>query len=221
MNADERLREETITDVEPPRFSHRRAAVTTVAGLTVAGAVVGALWAWLAPPIHGVVALTKSGNKVKGYLGNEGDHFFVAAFLMVGMVSVLAFVAAVLVWKWRAHRGPVVAAALAIGSAAAAGAATGVGAILVHWRYGAIDIAGAPVSPEHRVQYVIEAPAVFFGQGPLQIATTILFPAAVAAFVYALMAVSTQRDDLGAWPPVDEPVIGPPVTTENALPSAQ
>jgi len=62
---------------------------------------------------------------------------------------------------------------------------------------------------------------VFFGQGPLQIATTILFPAAVAAFVYALMAVSTQRDDLGAWPPVAEPVMGPPVTTENALPSAQ
>jgi hypothetical protein len=221
MNADERLREETMNDVEPPRFSRRRAALITAAGLTLAGAAVGALWAWLAPPIHGVVALTKSGNRVKGYLGNEGDHFFVAAFLMVGMVSVLAFVAAVLVWKWRAHRGPLMVAALAVGSAAAAGAAAGVGAVLVHWRYGAIDIAGAPVSPEHRVQYVIEAPAVFFAQGPLQIATTILFPAAVAAFVYALMAVSTQRDDLGAWPPVEEPFLGPPVTTENALPSAQ
>jgi hypothetical protein len=210
-----------MNDVEPPRFSRRRAALTTAAGLTLAGAAVGALRAWLAPPIHGVVALTKSGNRVKGYLGNESDHFFVAAFLMVGMVSVLAFVAAVLVWKWRAHRGPVMAAALAVGSAAAAGAAAGVGAVLVHWRYGAIDIAGAPVSPEHRVQYVIEGPAVFFAQGQLQIATTILFPAAVAAFVYALMAVSTQRDDLGAWPPVEEPVLGPPVTTENALPSAQ
>jgi len=210
-----------MNDVEPPRFSRHRAAVTTVAGLTLAGAGVGALWAWLAPPIHGVVALTKSGNRVKGYLGNEGDNFFIAAFLVVGMVSVLAFVAAVLVWKWRAHRGPVMAAALAIGSAAAAGAAAGIGAVLVHWRYGVIDIAGAPVSPEHRVHYVIEAPAVFFAHGPLQIATTILFPAAVAAFVYALMALSTQRDDLGAWPPVEEQVFGPPVTTENALPSGQ
>jgi hypothetical protein len=209
-----------MNDVEPPRISRPRAALSTVAGLTVAGALVGALWAWLAPPIHGVVALTKSGNRVKGYLGNEGDHFFVAAFLVVGMVSALALVAAVLVWKWRAHRGPVMAAALAIGSAAAAGAAAGVGAVLVHWRYGVIDIAGAPVSPEHRVHYVVEAPAVFFGHGPLQIATTILFPAAVAAFVYALMAVSTQRDDLGAWPPVEEPVLGP-ATTESALPSAQ
>ncbi len=92
---------------------------------------------------------------------------------------------------------------------------------MAHWRYGAIDIAGAPVSPEHRVHYVVEAPAVFFGHSPLQIATTILLPAAVAALVYALMAVSTQRDDLGAWPPVEEPVIGPPVTAESALPSAQ
>jgi hypothetical protein len=210
-----------MNEVAPPRISRRRAAATTVAGLTVAGAGLGALWAWLAPPIHGVVALTKSGNRVKGYLGNEGDHFFIAAFLVVGMLSVLALVAAVLVWKWRAHRGPVMAAALAIGSAVAAGAMAGVGAVLVHWRYGAIDIAGAPVSPEHRVHYVIEAPAVFFGHGPLQIAVTILFPAAVAAFIYGLMAVSTQRDDLGAWPPVEEPTIGPPVTAESALPSAQ
>ena len=59
------------------------------------------------------------------------------------------------------------------------------------------------------MHYVIEAPAVFFGHSPLQIATTILFPAAIAALVYALMAVSTPRDDLGAWPPVERrPVSG-------------
>jgi hypothetical protein len=210
-----------MKDVEPPRISRRRAALTVIAGMSVAGVLAGALWAWLAPPIHGVVALTKSGNRIKAYLGNEGDHFFIGAFLVVGMVSVLAVVAAVLVWKWRAHRGPVMVAALSIGSAAAAGAAAGVGAVLAHWRYGAIDIAGAPVSPEHRVHYVTEAPAVFFGHGPLQIATTVLFPAAAAALVYALMAVSTQRDDLAAWPPEEEPVLGPPATAENALPSAQ
>ena len=70
------------------------------------------------------------------------------------MLCAIAVVAAVLVWQWRAHRGPVMVAALAIGSAAAAGAAAGVGAVLVHWRYGAIDVGGAPVSPEHRVHYV-------------------------------------------------------------------
>jgi hypothetical protein len=192
-----------------------------VAGLTVAGALTGALWAWLAPPIHSVVALTKSGERIKASLGNEADHFFVAAFLIVGMLGVLAVVAAVLLWQWRAHRGPVMVTALTSGLAAGAVAAAGVGAALVHWRYGAIDIAGAPVSPEHRVHYVIEAPAVFFGHSPLQIAASILLPAAAAALVYALMAVSTQRDDLGAWPPVEEPVIGPPITAESALPSAQ
>ena len=112
-------------------------------------------------------------------------------------------------------------AALAIGAGAAAGAAAGVGAVLVRLRYGAIDIAAAPVSPEHRVHYVVEAPPVFFGHSPLQIAATILFPAAIAALVYALMAVSTARDDLGAWPPVEEPVIGPPVTAESAQPPGQ
>jgi hypothetical protein len=221
MNADDRLREATMTNVEPPRFSPARALLTVVVGLAVAGALVGVLWAWLTPAVHGVVALTKSGERVKAYLGNEGDHFFVAAFLIVGVLSVLAVVAAVLVWQWRAHRGPAMVAALTIGAAAAAAAATGVGAALVLWRYGTIDIAGAPVSPEHRVHYVIEAPAVFFGHSPLQIAATILFPAAAAALVYALLAVSTERDDLGAWPPVEEPAIAPPVTVDDALPSGQ
>jgi hypothetical protein len=210
-----------MKDVEPPRFSTRPAVVITIAGLAAVCALVGALWAWLAPSIHGVVALTKSGERIKAYLGNESDHFFLAASLLVGMLGAVAVVAAVLVWKWRAHRGPAMVAALAIGTAAGAGVAAGVGAVLAHARYGAIDIAAAPVSPEHRVHYVIEAPPVFFGHSPLQIAATILLPAAVAALVYALMAVSTQRDDLGAWPPVEEPVIGPPATAESALPPAQ
>jgi hypothetical protein len=210
-----------MNEVAPPRISRRRAVVITVAGLTAVGALVGALWAWLAPPIHGVVALTKKGERVKAFLGNEADHFFVAAFLIVGMVGAVAVVAAMLLWQWRAHRGPAMVAAVAIGSAAAAGAAAGVGAVLARMRYGVIDIAGAPVSPEHRVHYVIEAPAVFFGHSALQIAASILLPAATAALVYALMAVSTQRDDLGGWPPVEVPVIGPPVTAESALPSAQ
>ena len=210
-----------MNEVAPPRVSRRRAAAITVAGLTVAGALVGALWAWLAPPIHGVVALTKSGERIKAYLGNEADHFFISAFLVVGMLGVVAVVAAVLLWQWRDHRGPVMVAALSIGAVAAAGAAAGVGAVLAHVRYGTIDMAGAPVSPEHRVHYVVEAPAVFFGHSPLQIAATVLLPAAAAALVYALMAVSTQRDDLGAWPPVEEPMIGPLTTAESALPSAQ
>jgi Protein of unknown function (DUF2567) len=211
-----------MNDIAPPRISRSRAALTVVVALTVVGAAIGALWAWLAPAIHGVVALTRDGSeRVYAHLGNDADHFFVAAFLLVGMLCVIAVVASVWVWQWRAHRGPVMVAALVIGAAAAAGAAAGVGAVLVHWRYGTIDVDGAPVSPDHRVHYVVEAPPVFFGHSPLQAAITILFPVAIAALVYSLIAVSTARDDLDAWPPVDQPILDPTVTAERALPSAQ
>lgn len=188
-----------------PRISRPRAAVLVVAGLAVAGALLGVVWSILAPPIHGVVALTRSGDRARAYLGAESDHFFTAAFMFTGLLTVLAVVAAVALWQWRAHRGPVLVTALVAGCVAAAGAAAGIGALLVHGRYGSIDVAGAPVTPENRVHYVVEAPPVFFGHTPLQIAASILFPAAVAALVYALIAVSTARDDLGAWPPVEPP----------------
>jgi Protein of unknown function (DUF2567) len=208
-----------MTDTDAPRVSHRRAAVVTVVLLVVAGAGVGALWSVLAPPIHAVVALTSSGERVRAYLGNEADHFFTAAAMLVGLLVVLAVVAAVWLWQWRAHRGPVLVAALAVGCAGAAGAATAVGAALAHLRYGSIDVAGAPISPQHRVHYVIEAPAVFFSTSPLQAATTIVFPAAIAALVYALIVVSTPRDDLGAWPPQDDDVAtGRTGTADGVLP---
>ena len=120
--------------------------------------------------------------------------------MLIGMLVPLAVISAVLVWQWRAHRGPVIATALWVGSVASAAAAAGVGAVLVHWRYGTVPFDTAPVTPQNRVYYFTEAPPVFFAHGPLQIATTLLFPAAVAALVYALMAVATPRDDLGAWP---------------------
>lgn len=210
-----------MNELAPPRISRGRAALTVVIGLALTGVVIGALWAWLAPAVHGVVALTKSGERVRAHLGTEADHFFVAAFLVVGMLCVMAVVAAVLAWQWRVHRGPLMVTALAIGSAVAAGVASGVGAVLVHWRYGTIDVDAAPVSPEHRVHYVIEAPQVFFGHSPLLIALTILFPAAIAALVYSLIAATVSRDDLGAWPPVDNELDRAILTAGNVLPSGQ
>ncbi len=159
-----------------PRISRIRAAVTVAAALAVAGVVVGAIWAWLAPPIHGAVALTRSGERAHVYLGSEADHFFTVAFLLLGLLMVVAVVSAVAVWQWRAHRGPILACALAVGCVASAAAASAVGAVLAHWRYGSIDIAGAPVTPEHRVHYVTEAPPVFFGHSPWQIAATLASP---------------------------------------------
>lgn len=192
---------------EEPRVSRARAGLTVVVGLALAGGVVGVLWAWLAPPIHGLVALTRSGERIRASLGSESDHWFTAAFLIIGMLAVLAVVAAVLLWQWRAHHGPAMVAALTVGGVAAGAAAVGVGALAAHWRYGSIDVAAVPVSEDHRVHYVVEAPAVFFGHSPLQIAASVFVPAGVAVLVYLLAAAATARDDLGAWPPVENPVL--------------
>lgn len=199
--------------------SRTRAALSVIFGLAALGVVVGALWAWLAPAVHGVVALTRSGERVHAYLGAESDHMFTAPFILFGFLLVLGAVSAIALWQWRVHRGPVLVCALAAGSVACAAVAAGVGALLVHMRYGSIDIAGAPVTPEHRVHYVVEAPPVVFGHSPWQIAATLLSGAAVAALVYALAAVATARDDLGAWPP--EEITRPlaPVITDGVVPS--
>ena len=186
----------------PPRpdRSRKSAAVAVVVGLTGCGAVLGAVWAAIAPSIHTVTALTKAGDRVDAFLGKESDNLFVAAAMLLGLLAMLAIVSAVLVWQWRAHRGPVFVTALWLGQVTAGAAAAGVGAVLVHWRYGTPDHQGVPLSPQNRVHYFTEAPPVFLGHGPLQIAVTLLLPAALAALVYALMAVATPRDDLGGWP---------------------
>jgi hypothetical protein len=142
---------------------------------------------------------------------------FTAAFVMVGFLSVVAVVSAALVWKWRSQRGPAMVSALTVGTILAAGAATGVGAVLAHWRHGTVDVTGAPVTPEHRVHYVVEAPGVFFGHTALQIATTIVVPAGVAALFYAIAALSSTRDDLGVGPtdPVPTAVVVPPAVPQS------
>ena len=190
-------------DFGAPRTSRRRAIAAIVAGLLPAGVLVGGLWAWLAPPIHGVVALTHDGERLHDYLGGESDHFFVAAFLMLGLLNVVAAVAAVLAWQWRPHRGPGMVAGLCTGVAIAAAAAIGVGVLLVHLRYGTVDFAGLPVSHDHPLHYFTEAPPVFFDRSGLQIACTLLLPAATAALVYAVPVAATGRDDLGGYPAVE------------------
>ncbi|HME77702.1 MAG TPA: DUF2567 domain-containing protein [Mycobacterium sp.] len=207
-----------MTEPEPgaPRISRRRAVFAIAAGLLIAGVLVGGLWAWIAPPIHGVVVLTHGGDRLHDYLGNESDHFFVAAFLMLGLLNVVAAVAAVLAWQWRAHRGPGMVTGLCAGVVIAAGAAVGVGALLVHLRYGTIDFATVPVSHDHPVHYFTEAPPVFFGRTALQIACTLLLPASTAALVYAVPVAATARDDLGGYPAVGAAYPQPAKTPTSA-----
>lgn len=192
----------TVTTTGAPGRSRAAAALSVVAGLGFCGALLGAVWAWIAPPIHTIIGLTKSGERVDAFLGKEADNQFVAVAIMVGLMAMLAIVSAVLVWQWRVHRGPVLVTALWIGQVVAAAAAAGVGVATAHWRYGTPD-RNVVLSPENRVAYFTEAPPVFPGHHPLQIAVALLLPAAVAALAYAFMAVATPRDDLGAWPAED------------------
>ncbi|MGB3481238.1 MAG: DUF2567 domain-containing protein [Mycobacterium sp.] len=195
----------------PPRLSRGRAAALVVTGMAGVGVVIGGLWAWLAPSVNGVIALNRSGERVQTYLGGEADHFFVAAFMMLGMLWAVSVVAPVLVWQWRAHRGPLMVTALSLGSIGASAVATASGGALARLRYPPVDIDTAPVSPQRRIYYFTEAPSVFFGSGPLQMAATLLVPAATAALVYAVFAVATIRDDLGGYPPVEPPRLPAPV----------
>jgi Protein of unknown function (DUF2567) len=166
-----------------------------VAGMGVAGAVAGAVWAGIAPPAHSVAAVTRSGNLVHDYLGSEADHYFDSAVMMIGLLVGLAVVSAVLVWQWRQRRGPMMVIGLTLGGALAAAAATGTGAGLARIRYGHTDIGAVPA--DHRIHYFTEAPSVFFGHSPLQVITVLLVPAAVAALTYAVMAAASAHDDLG------------------------
>lgn len=193
----------SLPSSDAPRTSRRRAIVVIAAALLVVGAAIGGLWAWIAPPVHGVVALTHEGERLHDYLGDESEHFFVAPFLILGLLNSVAAVAAVLAWQWRAHRGPAMVAGLCAGAVMAAGAAVGVGALLVHLRYGAVNFATVPVSHGHPVYYFTEAPPVFFGRTGWQIACTLLLPASTAALVYAVPVAATARDDLGGYPAAD------------------
>src|ERR1700733_3176088 len=109
--------------------SRVRAIVLAALGLSATGVLVGGLWAWMAPPIHLVVAITRSGERVHDYLGAESQHFFDVPCLMLGLLTVLAVVAPVLAWQWRRLRGPGMVIGLTIGMVGAAAVASALGAV--------------------------------------------------------------------------------------------
>lgn len=194
--------------VEPagvPRKARARAVVAAVLGVAATGVAIGGLWAWIAPPIRAVVAITRAGERVHDYLGTESEHFFVAPCLLLGLLTALAVVGAVLVWQRREHRGPAMVLGLSLGMVVAAAVAAGTGALLVRLRYGALNFDAVPLSGSPAVAYVTQAPPVFFALDLPQVAVTLLWPAGIAALVYALLAAADARDDLGGLPVAERP----------------
>ncbi|WP_414686069.1 DUF2567 domain-containing protein [Mycobacterium sp.] len=208
---------ETFALTGVTRAARTRAIVATALGLTATGAVIGGLWAWVAPPIHAVVAITRAGERVHDYLGTESQHFFDAPCLMLGLLTVLAVVGTVLVWQWRRHRGPAMVLGLSLGMVAAAAVAAATGVLLVRLGYGALNFDAVPLSGSPSVAYVTQAPPVFFAQTPLQVAVTLVWAAGVAALVYALLAAADARDDLGGLPVADRPSDALPMEPEASM----
>src|ERR1700722_8623451 len=122
-----------------PRTARGHAIIAVVVGLTAVGLLMGGLWAWIAPPMHAVAAITRTGERVHDYLGTDSQHFFVAPTLLIGLLTVVAVVAPVLLWQWREQRGPGMVVALWVGLVAAAAVAAGVGAVLVRLRFGDLN----------------------------------------------------------------------------------
>jgi len=180
----------------------RRAVAVAALGVPAIGALIGALWAAIAPPIHAVVAITHSGERVHDYLGNDSQHFFDAPCLMLGLLTVLAVVAAVVAWQRRSRRGPAMVIRLAVAMAAAAGAAAAVGALVVRRIYGTLDFDAVPLVGRPSVAYVMQGPPVFFSVQPLPAALTVIWPVGIAALIYSALAVWHAHDDLSARGPV-------------------
>jgi hypothetical protein len=195
----------TLEPAGVPRATRTRAVVAAALGVAATGVVIGGLWAWIAPPIRAVVAITRAGERVHDYLGSESGHFFDAPCLLLGLLTVLAVVGTVLVWQRREHRGPAMVLGLSLGMVLAAAAAAGTGALLVRLRYGALNFDAVPLSGRPSVAYVTQAPPVFFSLDLPQVAVTLMWPAGIAALVYALLAAADARDDLGALPVADRP----------------
>jgi Protein of unknown function (DUF2567) len=195
-----------------------RATIVVILGLSAIGVVIGGLWALIAPAIHAVVAITRAGDRVHDYLGTESQHFFVAPTLMLGLLGVVGVVASVLVWQWRAHRGPAMVGALTVGLIGAAAVAAGVGTGLVRLRYGALNFDAVPLPGEHAIAYVVQAPPVFFSHGLWQVLATLVLPAGTAALVYAVLAAASARDDLGALPADGQGTGARPVAPEPSVP---
>lgn len=196
---------ETFEPAGAPRAARVHAIVIAGVGLSATGVLIGGLWAGIAPPIHAVVAITRAGERVHDYLGTESEHFFDAPCLMLGLLTVLAVVAPTLAWQWRKRRGPGMVVGLSIGMTIAAVAASAAGAVLVRLSYGALNFDAVPLSGRPSVAYVTQGPPVFFSDGPLQVVLTLMWPAAIAALVYALLAAANARDDLGGLPVADQP----------------
>jgi hypothetical protein len=151
-------------------------ALKLVVGLIVLGAVLGLVWhEWSTTATLGRVYLNHAilPDETEGFISSDGR------FLV--LTSAAGLLAALVAWSRRAWRGPVTAAALAVGGTLGALVTDGVGRLVGGGRSdGALN--------------------ELLRRLPLQVHATALLPfeGGVALIVYLIAVLFASRDDLGA-----------------------
>ncbi len=155
--------------------SDLRAAVAIVGGLAVAGAAIGLIWQAISPHTKGFVYLQQH-----TIVPNPPTESLVASdgrFML--LTAAVALVVSLAAWLHRSSRGPVVAAALALGGLLGAGLTDVVG------RATGGGVSSGTLNTEVTLQVTVHARGL------------LLVEPALALFVYAICTLCAKRDDLG------------------------
>jgi len=174
-----------------------RGLAVLVAGTLVLGVVLGVVWARLAPGQRFVVLDATS----LATLPTESEHVFVDAALFVLLGLVGGLVSAVVAWRWRRARGPVVLLVLTAASVLAAVLAHVVGLLLVPRP----DVAGA-------------APGTVVTSAPELRTWLVVLGQPLGAALGYVVATFTSGDELG--PEVPHPAPFGPDGVSSASPAS-
>lgn len=155
-----------------------RAALLAVLALAVAGVPVGAIWSLVTPHVR--IVITAAGPDLLTY---ETDAFFAGdgSFFLMGLAAGL--VAGAVGWLLRRYRGPVLLAAVVLGSL--------VGAV-VAWQVGR----HAGLAHYHQLLHSTQVGRQFDKPVALRGKSVLLAQAFMAALTYLVLAVWSSRPDL-------------------------
>lgn len=165
-----------MISIRPGRL---RTAFKIAAGTAAVSALVGAVWAFLAPPERLLVVSEGRGAPLTG----ESLHQFDAVAIFLWLALIVGILSAVLAWLARSSRGLYAFVGLFVGSVVGAGLMALAGAGVARLRFPAFD---NPAVGE----IVARAPAI----GTLLV---LLFQPLAACAVTLVLAVLNPYDDLG------------------------
>jgi hypothetical protein len=156
--------------------------------LTVLGAVLGLLWSWWSPARPGAEVLGPT-----AFIPDETEAFVASDGRYLLIVTVVGLVAALVAWRWKSRRGPVVLIGMLIG---------GVTGSLAMELVGHLSGGGSFTGKLYKFtdgsteRYTTHLPVSLHAQGLLFVEST------VAALLYGLLVAFATHDDLGRPDPV-------------------